>query len=121
MAAGLAMLEILEGNDALYRQLDQTGQEIQDGISALLRSAGIPAQVNRVGSMLTVFFTDEAVTDLKTAKTSDTAKFASFFRHLLNQGVYLPPSQFEAWFVSAAIGDREKELLFKATKSFSTI
>lgn len=111
MAAGLAMLSILESQPDIYTRLENTSSLIEAGLNEIFTKAGIPHQVNRVGSMLTIFFTGEKVTDLRTAKTSDTARFASFFRALLENGVYLPPSQFEAWFVSAAVGAQEADYL----------
>jgi glutamate-1-semialdehyde 2,1-aminomutase len=101
VAAGLAALTALKETnpyDALERQGAWLAEEIRDAAGR----AGVPVTVNRVGSMLTVFFTKGPVTDLAGAKTADLARFARFFQGMLQQGVYLPPSQFEAWFVSGA-------------------
>jgi glutamate-1-semialdehyde 2,1-aminomutase len=75
---------------------------LASGLAAAAAKAGVPLALNRVGSMLTCFFTNDAVTDYASAKRSDTGKFARFFRSLLERGVYFPPSQFEAAFVSTA-------------------
>ncbi|MGI8427227.1 MAG: glutamate-1-semialdehyde 2,1-aminomutase [Actinomycetota bacterium] len=109
MAAGSATLGLLkaDGQDpgsglAAYRQLEQLGYQLESGLKAEAKRAGIDVRIHRVGSALTVFFTLTKVVDLETAKSSDTDKFALFFHALLNQGVYWPPSQFEASFISAA-------------------
>jgi glutamate-1-semialdehyde 2,1-aminomutase len=95
VAAGLAMLRHLKAHPEIYRQLEAHA-------SALAAAAPSGTTVNRVGSMFTVFFTESPVTDYESAKRSDTASFAKFFRQMLERGIYLPPSQFEAAFVSAA-------------------
>ena len=100
MAAGLWSLKRL--NRTLYRRLSASGQALASGLADAARDAGVPLQVNAIGSMLTPFFTAERVRDFKSALTADTAAFAIFFREMLAAGVYLPPSQFEAWFVSGA-------------------
>ncbi|MFZ8862260.1 MAG: glutamate-1-semialdehyde 2,1-aminomutase [Thermocrinis sp.] len=101
MVAGTATLsELFEKNP--YDYLDEISQTLCEGISRILRDKGIPHTINRVASMLTVFFTDQEVYDYKTAKSSDLELFAKFFRALLKEGVLIPPSQFEAWFLSTA-------------------
>jgi len=95
VAAGLAMLRYLKAHPEVYRELETTSAAI-----AAAAPAGIT--VNRVGAMFTWFFTDQPVTDWDSAKRADTARFARFHRRMLEQGIYLPPSQFEAAFVSAA-------------------
>jgi glutamate-1-semialdehyde 2,1-aminomutase len=100
VAAGLATLKALD--DRVYRQLDATGGRLVRQLQSSAATAGIPLTVNRVGSMLTPFFTGEAVTDYATAKRADTARFAKWFQQMKAAGVLLPPSQFEAAFVSTA-------------------
>jgi glutamate-1-semialdehyde 2,1-aminomutase len=103
MAAGIAMLEHLIANEqAIYAQLDRTAGEIADGVAAIARERGVPLVTNRVGSMFTWFFTADPVTDFATASASDTAAFGRFHRGMLDAGVWLPASQFEAAFVSTA-------------------
>ena len=95
VAAGLAMLRYLKAHPNVYTQLEERAAKLCEAAPA-----GIT--VNRVGSMFTFFFTDQPVTDCPSAKRSDTARFARFFRAMLDRGIYLAPSQFEAAFVSAA-------------------
>jgi glutamate-1-semialdehyde 2,1-aminomutase len=101
MRAGLKTLEILR-RPGSYERLEQLTARLAEGIKQRAAGAGIPVTINRVGSMFTVFFTGETVTDYATAKTSDTARFGKFFRGLLGRSVYFPPSQFEAAFMSLA-------------------
>lgn len=100
VAAGLATMEALD--DHAYRQLEEAAAGLAAGLQSASAAAGIPLTVNRVGSMLTAFFADRAVRDYASAKQANTAQFAIWFRRLLAKGVSLPPSQFEAAFVSTA-------------------
>src|SRR5437667_6069363 len=101
VAAGLATLRALE-DPAAYDRLDRLGALFQRGITEAAAAAGIPVTVNRVGSMLTAFFSDGPVTDYLSARRADTARYARFFHGILERGVFLAPSQFEAAFVSLA-------------------
>jgi len=101
MAAGIATLEHLIANEqTIYPQLDRTAAAIADGVADIAREAGVALTTNRVGSMFTWFFTSTPVTDFATASTSDTAAFGRFHRAMLDAGVWLPASQFEAAFIS---------------------
>jgi glutamate-1-semialdehyde 2,1-aminomutase len=100
VAAGLATLEALD--DHAYRRLEGAGARVAAALESAAAAAGIPLTINRVGSMLTAFFTDRAVRDYASAKQADAESFATWFRRLLAKGVSLPPSQFEAAFVSTA-------------------
>jgi glutamate-1-semialdehyde 2,1-aminomutase len=99
--AALATLRVLRERSP-YQALEDLSQTLAEGFQAAASDAGVAVQVNHVGSMLTVFFAAEPVTDYATARGADTRKFAAFFRSMLSRGIYLPPSQFEAMFVSAA-------------------
>jgi len=115
MAAGKAMLaEILANKDTIYPQIAAATEKIASGVARLAAEHGIALTTNRVGSMFTWFFTPEAVTDFASASTSDTAAFGRFHRAMLDHGVWLPPSQFEAAFVSTTIGDAEIRLILEA-------
>ncbi len=105
VAAGMKLVELLAAQPDLYTRLDRATAALSSGLATVLREAGIPVSVNQLGSMFTLFFTDQPVFDYSDAKRSDTARFARFFHALLDHGVYLPPSQFEAAFVSAAHTD----------------
>jgi glutamate-1-semialdehyde 2,1-aminomutase len=102
MAAGYAQLRHLREHREIYRDLDKLCGELVSGVAAAAKSAGVPMTYNRVGSMFTWFFCPGPVTDWNSAARSDTAAFGRFFRNMLDHGVYLPPSQFEAAFLSAA-------------------
>lgn len=100
-AAGLATLRQLN-DPAVYAQLDQTGAQLQEGLAAAAKSAGISVTIQRVGSMWTVFFTDRPVHSWDDASQCNTKQFGRWHREMLNRGIYLPPSQFEAAFHSLA-------------------
>jgi glutamate-1-semialdehyde 2,1-aminomutase len=113
MAAGIATIRELKENPP-YSRLEQLSRELEEGLRAAATEAGVPHQFNRVGSMWTLFFTTAPVIDLDTAKTSDTARFARFFWGMMDRGVYLPCSQFEAAFTSAAHSDMDVEATVEA-------
>jgi glutamate-1-semialdehyde 2,1-aminomutase len=102
MAAGLATLNILKENTADYERLDRMTLDLCEAIKGLFLQKGLAVTINRLGTMFTIFFTPHAVNDFRTANLSDTACFARFFRGMLAEGVNLPPSQYEACFLSFA-------------------
>jgi len=108
VAAGLATLKELQKGEG-YGYLEGKGSWLARQIREAAAQAGVPVTVNQVGSILTVFFTPGPVTGLKEAKTADLDAFARFFQGMLQQGVYLPPSQFEAWFISLAHTEADLE------------
>ncbi len=114
MAAGTATLEALEPRS--YARLEELGARLQAGLAEAAAAAGVPVQVNRVGSMLTVFFSEEPVFDAASARKSDARRFGRFFHAMLERGVYLPPSQFEAAFVSVAHSDDDVEQTLVAAR-----
>jgi glutamate-1-semialdehyde 2,1-aminomutase len=121
MAAGSTALDLLT-EPGVYERLDATSAMLADGLAEAARAAGAPVTVNRVGSMVTVFFTPGPVTDYASARESDTARFGRFFHAMLERGVALPPAQFEAAFVSLAHGPEEIEAtLAAATESFRAL
>ena len=105
MAAGLAQLRILKSTPEIYKDLERRGAMLEQGLREAL--AGIPVQVNRVGSLLTVFFTDKPVTGYDAARSSDLDAFRRWYLGLLEQGIYAAPSQFEALFLCDAHTDDE--------------
>jgi glutamate-1-semialdehyde 2,1-aminomutase len=106
MAAGLATLKTLF-QDPPYARLEAYGKALEEGLLALFTAAGVPVAINRVGSMITVFFREGPVQTYSDAVASDTERFKVFFHGLLQRGVYWPPSQFEAAFFSVAHGEDE--------------
>jgi glutamate-1-semialdehyde 2,1-aminomutase len=106
MAAGCVTLDLLE-RPGVYDMLEHKAAELEQGLREAARSAGATVTINRVGSMLTVFFCAGPVTDYASAKSSDLRRFSRFFHAMLERGIYLPPAQFEAAFVSLAHGERE--------------
>ncbi len=113
MKAGIAMLTQLKNKD-VYRHLEEYTQTLCTEIEKLAKKHNISLQVQRYGSMFTPFLNNEPVHNYQQAKKSDTLKFAKFFWELTRNGIYLPPSQFEAWFVSSACTDSELSLTIEA-------
>jgi glutamate-1-semialdehyde 2,1-aminomutase len=114
MTAGLWSIGQLSGK--LYRDLDKLGARLQDGLADAAKKASVAVQINRIGSLLTPFFTHEPVVDYRTALTSDTAAYGRFHQAMLARGVYPPPSQFEAWFLSAAHTPRQIDKTIAAAR-----
>lgn len=102
MTAGLTTLRILRDNPSIYTELEDKALCLEEGLKENIKSLGLKAAFNRVGSMLCMFFTDQEVMDFQSATTSDPKKFAHYFEEMLKQGVYMAPSQFEAAFISMA-------------------
>jgi glutamate-1-semialdehyde 2,1-aminomutase len=122
MAAGIATLkQLCEKKAEIYPRLDSLSAKLVDGVAAAAKDAGVPVSANRVGSMFTWFFTSGAVTDWDTAAQCDTAAFGRFFRGMLDAGIYLPSSQFEAAFMSAAHTEEDIEKTLAAARgAFAT-
>ena len=117
MAAGIATVGYLaEHRDTAYPQMERNSADLVEGVAEIAGQFDVPIAVNRVGSMWTWFFTDAAVNDYAGASRSDTAQFASFHRAMLEAGVWLPPSQFEAAFLSLAHGQEEIAATLAAAK-----
>ena len=114
MTAGLWSLNRL--TDALYKRLGQLGARLADGLADAARRAGVAVQVNGLGSTLTPFFTSGAVRNYQTALRADTARYGTFFRSMMARGVYPPPSQFEAWFLSGAHTSRDVDRTIAAAR-----
>ena len=116
MAAGIASLELLLENDC-YSKLEQLGQQLESGMQDAAKSAGIPVRFNRVGAMFCAYFTDQPVHNLADAMKSDRERFAKYFRGMLEQGVFLAPSQFEAGFLSTAHTEADIEATIRAAQT----
>jgi len=114
MAAGLTTLQEL-GKSGVYEQLEARSARLAEGLVENARKLGLPHTMNRVGSMVCLFFTDTPVINYETAKTSDLKRFAAYFQYLLEEGVMIPPSQFEGMFVSLAHTDEDIERTIEAS------
>jgi glutamate-1-semialdehyde 2,1-aminomutase len=113
MAAGIATLKTL-GQPGVWESLENASQKLVDGIGSAAKAAEIPVWQNIVGTMFSTFFTENPVRDWPTAKISDTAVFGKFFQGMLDKGIYLAPSQFEAGFMSTAHGEAEIDITINA-------
>lgn len=118
MAAGLATLRALSADSQLYSKLDANADTLARGMIMAAEKHGVTASVNRVGSLMTLFFTKGHVHDYTTAAKSDTGRYACFFRYMLDNGVYFAPSQFEAAFLSAAHSREDIEFVINAFDAF---
>jgi glutamate-1-semialdehyde 2,1-aminomutase len=116
MAAGYATLRYLREHKDIYAKIDRIAAEVVAGVSAAAKDAGVAMCHNRVGSMFTWFFTPGPVTDWNSASKSDTEAFGRFFRSMLENGIYLPPSQFEAAFIGAAHSEHDVQQTIVAAK-----
>jgi glutamate-1-semialdehyde 2,1-aminomutase len=116
MAAGIATLKEI-AKPGFYEDLEEKSRRLGDGLLSAARSAGVPAVLNRVGAMLGLFFTGQPVRSFDDAKASDLDLFSGYYRKMLEKGVYLPPSQFEALFVSAAHGTEEIDETISAAQA----
>ncbi len=107
MAAGLRQLKLLRETPDFYKKLNHKADVFFEGMQEAVKAAGKPWQINHIGSLGCIFFTDRLVTNYAEAKTSDTKKFGEYFSYMIKNGIYLAPSQFEAMFLSAAMTEEE--------------
>lgn len=103
MAAGLAMLQALDADPQIYTRLAEKTERLELGLNTVLEIKGIPYQINRLGSMISLHFTEQPVIDFETAAMGDNERFNSYFHGMLNEGIYLPPSAFESYFLNDAL------------------
>ncbi|MCG8474416.1 MAG: glutamate-1-semialdehyde 2,1-aminomutase [Cytophagales bacterium] len=115
MAAGFAMLSFLNDEPEVYRHIDTLTQHIAEGTRKNLKTLNLPYTTNEIGSMHSLFFTDRKVRNFEDAKSCDTALFGRYFNEMLNRGIYLPPSQFETYFISNALTEELVEKFLKAS------
>jgi glutamate-1-semialdehyde 2,1-aminomutase len=122
MAAGFATLSYLRDHKDIYAKLDKVAAKVVAGVAAAAKDAGVTMCHNRVGSMFTWFFAAGPVTDWGSAEKSDTKAFGRFFRAMLENGIYLPPSQFEAAFLGAAHSEQDvQQTIAAARQAFATV
>jgi glutamate-1-semialdehyde 2,1-aminomutase len=117
MAAGLTMLTYLNEHPEVYTQLETSGMKLKQGFSDSLKKLGLDFTINQIGSMYTLFFTNNAVTDFPSAKSSDLALFGKYFHAMLDRGIYLGPSQFESMFLSTALTDAHLDRIIEANEA----
>lgn len=114
MAAGIKTLEILRDSPSVYTEIENKAKQLEEAFLDASKKYGIPGTVNRVGSLLSAFFTGEKVVDFKSATTSDTGRFAKYFAGMLERGIYVAPSQYEAMFTSYALSAEDMDRTIKA-------
>ena len=121
MTAGIETLKILKSKQ-IYRDLESKTSFLTEGILECSRERGVPLTINQATGLFTIFFTEGPVTDYQSAKKSDTKRFAEFFVEMMEEGVYLPPSQFEAWFLSLAHTQKDlKKTIEACDRAFGKI
>ncbi len=118
MAAGFAQLNYLNENPEVYTSISNTTEKIKVGFEKVIKKHKKQYTINHIGSMISLFFTDQKVKDFETAKSCDTEQFGKYFRFMLNNGVYLAPSQFESLFISTAIEDEEVKKIIQSFDDF---
>ena len=116
MAAGMTILRKLREHPEIYKQVEQTTRQITTGITKILSRQGLKYTINQIGSMYSLFFTDQKVTNFEIAKSTDAQLFGAYFRGMLSRGIYLAPSQFESLFISNVIQSAEVAAILKATE-----
>jgi glutamate-1-semialdehyde 2,1-aminomutase len=116
MAAGLATLTELNDNPSIYEKLEEITLKVVTGIRKTLQKLKLNYTINQIGSMYSLFFTDQEVTDFRTAKTSNTELFGKYFHQMLSRGVYLAPSQFESLFLSLALSEEDIAQIIQANE-----
>jgi glutamate-1-semialdehyde 2,1-aminomutase len=119
MSAGFTLLSELHANPEVYTGLAKRGASLADGIRDVMTEKSIPHQVNQVGSMLSLHLCESPVVDFETAKAGDNAHFKALFHHMLDAGIYLPPSAYESWFLCSLIDDTAQDQTLSALRSFS--
>jgi len=118
MIAGYTLLKVLKNNPSIYTELDEKTARLEKSLNDILAAKNIPHRINRMGSMMSIFFTNDNVIDFESASKTDTLLFKRFFHHMLDHGIYLPPSAYESWFLSNALSSEDIEATLAAAESF---
>ncbi|MGZ8539330.1 MAG: glutamate-1-semialdehyde 2,1-aminomutase [Chitinophagaceae bacterium] len=118
MIAGFTLLNELKNNPSIYKELDEKTLLLKKRMNEVFENNKIPAQINQLGSMISVHFTNEPVVDFASSARSDQAVFRSFFHHMLRSGIYLPPSAFESWFLNNALSATDIDKTIEAIAKF---
>lgn len=118
MIAGYTMLKTLKDNPEIYNEIDKKTEYLQQGFDSVLKESGVPYRINRLGSMFSIHFSEKPVNNFESAAASNNTMFNEFFHHMLNEGIYLPPSAFESWFISNAITFSDIDKTINAAQRF---
>jgi glutamate-1-semialdehyde 2,1-aminomutase len=118
VTAGYTTLSILKNNPGIYGALDKKGEILGEGLKQVLTKKGMPHTINQLGSMISVFFGSKPVKNFADAANTDIPMFNKFFHHMLNEGIYLPPSAYETWFLSDALSDADINQTLEAVSKF---
>ena len=116
MIAGYTLLKELKANPSIYTTLDEKTSYLQNGLHTVLKASGTPYVINQLGSMISVHFSHQPVTDFKTAAAANNELFKKFFHAMLKRGVYLPPSAYETWFLCNALTKEDLDYTITAAK-----
>ena len=116
MVAGYTLLQTLQDNPFIYRQLDEKGMYLKEGLHGVLKKFNVPFVINQLGSMLSVHFSETPVVDFASASAANNAFFSRFFHAMLQRGIYLPPSAFESWFLNNALTYEDLDATIKAAE-----
>ena len=119
MVSGFTILSELNNDPDIYKDLDAKGAKLNTSIGEIFTRKGIKHKINQLGSMISVHFCENAITDFQTASVGNNDTFKKFFHHLLDNGIYLPPSAFESWFLCSSLSDADIEATLKACESFT--
>jgi glutamate-1-semialdehyde 2,1-aminomutase len=119
MIAGYTLLSELKNNPSIYTELEEKTARLEKSLNDILAAKNIPHRINRIGSMMSIFFTNDEVINFESASKTDSNLFKRFFHHLLNQGIYLPPSPYESWFISNALSSEDIQKTLDAVENFS--
>lgn len=120
MRAGYTVLKLLQSRPGIYDELDEKTKRLEDELCKIFKDAKMPVCINRAGSMLSIHFSEKPVVDFATAASADNKLFNKYFHYCLDNGIYLPPSPFESWFISQALSERDIEKTILVTKNFLT-
>jgi glutamate-1-semialdehyde 2,1-aminomutase len=118
MIAGFTLLKTLKENPTIYSELEEKTNDLHYGLEEVFKKKNIPVQINQLGSMISVHFSEKPVIDFASSLSSNTQTFNKFFHAMLEQGVYLPPSAFETWFVSQALSQNDIDKTIGAAEQF---
>ena len=118
LIAGYTLLKELKDNPGIYKELDEKAAYLKKGLNDVLKSSGQPYVINQLGSMISIHFSDKPVINFSSAASANNSLFNKYFHHMLNEGIYLPPSAYETWFLSNALTNEDLEKTIEATGKF---